>query len=171
MASFEKAIQTTLWHEGRFSDDAADRGGATKFGISSRFLRQKNIKLDIHTLTRESAIRIYHNHFWRYDKFQSQAVAAKVFDIAVNMGPKTAHRILQLSLRGIGIGIKVDGILGPLTIARANGSARESKNLDTHSKLLLKELRARQAVRYAEIVLKRPSQKKFLLGWMRRAIF
>ncbi|KKK77570.1 hypothetical protein LCGC14_2852260, partial [marine sediment metagenome] len=27
-----------------------------------------------------------------------------------------------------------------------------------------------QAVRYAEIVMKRPSQEKFLLGWIRRAI-
>jgi len=40
MARFEDALPTVLRHEGLYSEDPADPGGATNYGISLRFLRQ-----------------------------------------------------------------------------------------------------------------------------------
>ena len=164
MASFKVAIRTVLKHEGGYSDVGGDRGGKTVFGISSRFLKKNKIKIKLKEITRKRAIDLYRKHFWRYEHIGSQILATKIFDIAVNSGPSASHRLLQRSLTGMGLPCKADGIMGPKTLALVNGGSPV-----TRPKKILKELRARQSVRYAEIVLRRPSQKKFLLGWMRRA--
>ncbi len=111
MASFDIAVKKTLHREGLFSDDADDRGGPTKYGISSRFLRLHKIKVNIRIMDKDEAIEIYRKYFWLYGGFQSQAIASKVFDIAVHSSPYVAHRLLQLSLRGIGIPVKVDTVI------------------------------------------------------------
>jgi lysozyme family protein len=159
MASFKAAIGHILKHEGGYVNDPDDRGGETNFGISKARYPHLNIK----KLTRAEAIEIYHSEYWRvaYDTLTSQAIATKVFDLAVNMGHRPAHQLLQQAVNGAGGGVrlKVDGILGPKTVARANL---------VNTQAIMRYLRARAAVRYAMIAVKNQTQAKFLFNWMIR---
>lgn len=156
MAKFDLSIETILKHEGGYVNDPADPGGETNFGISKRQYQG----LDIAKLTLEQAKKIYQEDYWKYDEIISQLVATKIFDMAVNMGHGRAHRILQEALQNVGEPVRIDGILGPQTIKAANGSEYEE---------LLKEIRVLMAVRYAQIALARPTSRKYLHNWMRRA--
>ena len=91
---FVQAVEAVLNHEGGYVNDPDDPGGETKWGIS----RRSYPSLDITNLTREDAIAIYYRDWWRrykYDLIEDAAVAAKVLDLSVNMGPSQAHKILQ----------------------------------------------------------------------------
>jgi lysozyme family protein len=157
MSRFEDAIGAVLEHEGGFVKDPHDAGGATNFGISSRFLQAQGISKDVRELTAEEATDIYRRHFWspEYERIIIQAIATKVFDLAVNMGAAVAHRILQTAA-----GVEADGVLGSQTIHAVN---------DKDSGQVLAEMRAQAALHYCSIVVRKPDQKRFLLGWLRRA--
>src|SRR5665213_322524 len=113
MADFSLAVALVLANEGGLSVDRTDPGGTTKFGISQRAYP----RLDIPSLTQADATAIYQSDYWNKYNFgalESQAVANKVFDFAVNAGPETAIRILQDALRCFLAGpIVSDGKLGP----------------------------------------------------------
>ena len=115
--AFLSAVKRLLTDEGGYTDRTRDAGGATRFGISQREYPQ----LDIKTLTREQAIEIYWRDWWckfRYGALPSP-LAAKMLDLAVNIGPSEATRCLQRALRASGVAIAENGILGPLTRASA----------------------------------------------------
>lgn len=161
MASFELAIEPLLAHEGGYVDDPLDSGGATAFGISSRWVEQHGLSVDVRTLTRDGAIDLYKRYWWSYTAVDSQEIANKLLDMAVNLGTNTAHRLLQESLNRLGRGLTADGILGMLTLKAVNSVPVGE---------LLRELRAAQAIRYVRIVLANPTQEKFIAGWIRRAV-
>ena len=158
MADFEQAIERVLKHEGGYANDPDDPGGETKYGISKR----QYPNLDIATLTLDQAKAIYRRDYWKYDGISDQAVASKLFDMAVNLGAFQAHRLLQRALNRIIAGpIVVDGEFGAKSLEGVNAAPPTA---------LLLELRAEQAVHYANLVMTRPVLGKFLLGWMRRAV-
>ena len=153
MADFLEAVQHVLANEGGYVNNPADPGGETNFGISKRSYPA----LDIRDLTREQAIEIYRSDYWQFSGLQSQRVATKVFDLAVNMGPIPAVRLLQLSLGAIQAGpVVADGQLGPRTISAAN-AADEGRLMD--------ELKARACLYHSKL-----DRSDFLLGWLRRDV-
>jgi len=184
-AVFFTAMQTVFEHEGGFVNDPDDPGGATNWGISLRFLRQvgeidadgdgffdfdidRSGEIDpgdIALLTRADAVKLYRDHWWDkhgYDDLPPY-IAAKVFDLAVNMGALQAHKLLQRACRSIGPKELVeDGILGPRTRAVVNKA-------DPYA--LRAALRSEAAGFYRSLVASRPSLKKYLKGWLRRAYF
>lgn len=158
MARFENAIDIVLKHEGGYVNNPADPGGETKYGISKRAYPA----LDIKNLTVKQAKEIYRRDYWRYDRIRNQQVATKVFDMAVNMGPPRAHRLLQRALKHLGRKrLVVDGKFGPKTLRATTQVNPED---------LVTELRALVAERYARLTLKNRSLSIFLKGWMRRAV-
>lgn len=158
MADFNRAIVTTLVKEGgaRFTDDPDDRGGATKYGITQRSYPD----LDIRNLTEQQAREIYKRDFWdrvRGDDISSQAIAENIFDTSVNMGVRTGSRLAQLAL-----GIEPsDGIIGSESLKVIN-TADES--------LFIANFTIAKIARYAHICNRDKTQKKFLLGWINRAL-
>lgn len=159
MDVFQRALDIVFLHEGGYVNDPSDSGGETKYGISQRSYPH----LDIRALTREQAAEIYRRDFWGPAgcPLLPDDVAIKVFDTAVNMGVRQASKLLQLALNAhLGLRLAVDGVVGPLTIAAA-GRAQPAA--------LLREVRAQQALFYAELAIRRPKDRKYLLGWMRRA--
>ena len=78
------------------------------------------------------------------------------FDMCVNHGIRGAVKILQKAAKSKGFNLKIDGILGPKTLA-----AIEMLSPD--------RLRSYRMLEYARIVLRKPSQQKFWFGWYRRA--
>lgn len=154
---FLVAVEKVLQLEGGYVHDPADPGGETKYGISKRTYPD----VDIEGLTREDAVEIYYRDWWEkygYGKIQDDRIAEKVFDLAVNMGPRKAHGFLQVAviLSG-GFNIHSDGVLGPKTVAAVN----EHPN----PKYLLAMLRLLAIKYYVSL-----KKLKFLSGWIIRAL-
>lgn len=158
------AFNFLISNEGGLEVDPNDPGGVTNFGLSKRAFPD----VDIAALTRDQAQEIYATKpplgsslpFWLpvYEQIFDERLAAKIFDMAVNMGQGTAHVLVQAAL-----GMKAPTqVFGPLTLGTMN-------SLRPNAEPLLLELSARAAVHYAEIVARRPDSSADLLGWMRRA--
>jgi lysozyme family protein len=161
MSIFELSIPTILRHEGGFVDDPNDAGGATRYGISLRWLRTiwPSATIDsIRNLTVGDASQLYLVHWWNqygYGRVLDQSIATKIFDTAVNMGPVPAHKIVQEAA-----GATADGILGLESITAINAQQASA---------LLPRMRDLQAARYREIAIERPQDAKFLNDWLDRA--
>lgn len=150
---FKRCINILLLHEGGYVNDPTDLGGETNFGISKRAFPT----LDIKNITREKAIDIYYENYWQKikgDHLPGEALAMQVFDAAVNVGVKTASRMLQRIVNA-----DVDGVIGQLTIR-----ILEMKNTEA----VTERFKFERLKFYCEIVIHNPSQVKFLKGWMKR---
>lgn len=149
---FAAAVDIVLRHEGVLSDDMADRGGLTKYGISQRAYPD----LDIRSLTVEDAIALYRRDYWDRNRCGAMpwAPALVTFDASVNQGVPAAAVLLQRAL-----GVTADGIVGPVTLA----AVRHAETDD-----LLADYLSRRARRYTALARAAPDQGKFLRGWMKR---
>lgn len=110
--SFHDAVTRTLAHEGGHVDHPSDPGGATRWGISQRAYPH----LDIASLTLAQAREIYRRDYWDALRLSElpDAIAAEVFDAAVNSGRRSAVVWLQRAL-----GVNADGVIGPITLRAA----------------------------------------------------
>lgn len=157
MASkFEDAIDFVIRNEvgsrpdGGYTNDLADAGGETKWGISAR----SNPGVDIKNLTLEEAKAIYKRKYWMFDGITYQAVANKLFDTYVNM----EHAAIKLA-QAI-VGSTQDGLYGSNTEAKIN-TIDPVKFLSYYRVWLVRH--------YEDIVIANPSQGKYLNGWINRA--
>jgi len=89
--AFEKAFNHTVGVEGGYSDHPSDRGGKTMFGITEAVARSYGYSGDMRSMPLSTAKDIYSKKYW--DKLNldevskmSEPLAAKLFDIGVNMG-------------------------------------------------------------------------------------
>ncbi len=193
-ARYAHAVKAVLRREGGFVDDPADRGGATNYGISLRFLKaegrldldQDGVAdfdldfdgdidgIDIRKLTRGDAVYLYHRCFWlpvKADRF-ARPIGEAMFDQAVNGGLVAARKLLQRAINACYAidppnGLKplvADGVLGPLTFV-AYDAVVQYHGLD----VLMEAYRDVTADRYRAIVKADSSQRRFLKGWLRRA--
>jgi lysozyme family protein len=172
--AWQKACDHLLKVEGGLVNNPKDPGGITKYGISLRFLKDLNLDADhdgdvdaddIRALSPAAAAGIYYDQFWNRYGYATlpEALAIKVFDMSVNMGPAQAHRLLQRSMIACGAAVDADGKLGPKSWAELDKliEAGEGELLYT----ILKKL---QAQFYNDLVSKKPALSVFLRGWMNR---
>lgn len=164
---FEQAFGEILGFEGGYSNDPDDSGGKTKYGITESTARKAGYEGEMKDLTLESAKKMYYELYWKrwnYHKIKDQRIAVEMFDQAVNMGPVTANKNLQKAYNLLNCGkagdLKVDGVIGPITLAYVN---RYPYMTD-----LLQLLNVLQAKHYIDIVESNPSQEKFFRGWLKR---
>ena len=154
--SFREAVEIVLKHEGGYVHDPADPGGETYFGISKKAFPQTDIK----NLTKEDAIKIYHDHYWKTSGVEMlpEKLWNIFFDMSVNMGKRRSCWILQEACNHKNREeITVDGKLGKNT-------AKASLNLEPE------RLRSFRVKYYADLVDRKPRLLKFWFGWYRRAI-
>lgn len=177
------ALINMMSHEVRpdgvhFVNDPDDPGGATNFGISLRFLNSIGLAGDIdgdgdvdaddiRAMTLERAGQIYIKHFWEDTHIDQlpPRLAVKVFDMAVNMGPKQAIKILQRTLNAIGHTVAVDGVIGPQTLKAIDAGFAA----DHLMQKLMDDLRLSVGAFYDLLVKKHPVFQKYQRGWQRRA--
>tara|TARA_B100000508_G_C11279534_1_gene189820 strand:- start:8 stop:481 length:474 start_codon:yes stop_codon:yes gene_type:complete len=154
MKNFNEIIEKVLEHEGGYVNDPTDLGGETKYGITKRFYPD----VDIKNLTIEQAKEIYKKDYWDKNKVESlpQNLWHIYFDMCVNMGKRTAVKVLQRAANNRGKDLEVDGGLGPKTIEALNG-------------VELDRVRAFRVKYYVDLITAKPEQEKFYLGWFRRA--
>lgn len=163
MADFKRCLDWVLLHEGGWSDHPADSGGPTMYGITLQVANEYGIKgvKELHEISPEKVQEIYRDGYWRFDGVRSDEVAAKVLDMAVNMGLRRAIRLLQQAVNGSRVEkVDVDGAWGPRTLEAVNRC-----NPDW----LLEQLKAESLAHYDAIVEARPDQMVFMKGWERRA--
>ena len=155
LTSFDEIIDITLEHEGGYVHDPNDLGGETNFGIAGRFYPD----VDIKNLTKDGAKDIYRKDYWDKNKIDDVSDDLKhiYFDMCVNQGRGRAVKILQQAANAKGAGLKVDGGMGPMTIAAVDGVEPE-------------RVRAYRVKYYADLVTRKPDLEKFYFGWFRRAL-
>ena len=153
--SFDDIIEVVLEHEGGYVNDPKDPGGETNFGIAKR----SHPDVDIKNLTKDGAKEIYKEVYWNGNKVESLSEDLRhiYFDMCVNQGRGRAVKILQRAANAKGAELKVDGGMGPKTLA-----AMENVELD--------RVRAYRVKYYADLVTRKPDLEKFYFGWFRRAL-
>jgi len=155
LTTFDEIIDVVLEHEGGYVNDPTDTGGETKYGISKRAYPDEDIK----ELTIERAKELYKKDYW--DRFKVESFPDRIrhifVDMCINMGGGRATKILQEACNSKNsYKIDVDGGIGKDTIKAA-------ANVEDF------RLRAFRVMFYAELVMKKPEQMKFWVGWFRRS--
>ena len=170
MDRIEKTIfvMVTKW-EGGYSNDPADRGGATKWGITARvygeYMGRPVTPDQVKAMPWDHALAIYRERYWRATNIDllPEQLQPVVFDMAVNMGPGTAVRLLQHALGDLGRPMIGDGIIGKLTASIAAGLIK-----DRGVKDVIDAICDRRRDYYNEIIAHDPSQARFKRGWLDR---
>ena len=154
--TFDEIIDHVLESEGGYVNDKHDAGGETNLGISKKAYPD----LDIKNLSVDQAKQIYYADYWVKSKAEQlpNQLREVYFDMVVNFGRRGAARVLQKACNGKNTyKIKEDGLVGTATIGAC-------KNLEPD------RLRAYRVLKFAKIVIRKPSQEKFWFGWFRRAV-
>lgn len=116
---FARAYELSRISEGGYVNHPHDNGGPTNFGVTQRVydaMRKRNgiPTRDVRQITQDEVKYIYLTGYW-------DAVSADllplgldyaVFDCALTAGPRQAKIFLQRA-----VGVKADGVLGPVTLA------------------------------------------------------
>lgn len=115
--NFDQAFDALIGHEGGYSNNPADPGGETMWGVTLTVARASGYAGAMKDLPRDTAKVIYRAQYWdavRADELPDQ-VRFDIFDAAVNSGVKQAVKWLQRT-----VGAAEDGIIGKATLAAAS---------------------------------------------------
>jgi lysozyme family protein len=158
-------IASLIRREGGFVDHAADRGGATKYGITIGTLRDWRrapvSRDDVQNLTVEEATEIYRSRYFTasgFDQIEDPKLQELLFDFAVLSGVPRATQGLQEAL-GPAAGT-ADGVMGPKTMAAL-------KNYQDDRRILFLRVKCERLEQFVRI-LSNPSQSVFAQGWANR---
>lgn len=180
--NFSIAHAFTVRWEGGLSDDAADRGGMTKFGVDLAMMQdiastqagrdtldRMGIILPvtrntIKNLTETQAASIYRWQAWEMLNLDLIPLrpAVVLYDAAVNSGPRQSVKFAQRGYNACvayGQPLDTDGIMGPAT--------RKAMQQAETDKILMAMLDQREKF-FNDLVRAKPSQEVFLAGWLNR---
>lgn len=188
MSDFNAALAITLKNEGGYVNDATDAGGETYKGISRTYHPDWSgwavidaarggagfpKSLDNNAALGDAVAAFYKQQFWNQfmgDAISDQAIAQELFDTSVNMGVNRAVEFLQEGINLLNRNqqnypdIVVDGKFGRNTLntlqtclSQQNGAA-----------YLLKLMNVLQGMHYIEYAQRKPSQEKYIRGWLSR---
>lgn len=172
-------IAEVIKAEGGYVNDPDDRGGETNFGITVAVARANGYHGSMRDMPRSVAEAIYRKRYIvapGFDKvfILSNAIGVELVDTGVNMGPAMAGMFLQRWLNGFnqpGSGYQdlfVDGQIGPISVdALRTFLERRGKEGE---QVMLRALNSIQGARYLEIAESKPTQRKFLYGWIRARV-
>jgi lysozyme family protein len=174
MAEFKSSLQKTLNHEGGYVNDPDDLGKETYKGISrashSKWsgwscIDKYKAKTDFPSILdkdielQKQVELFYLYEFWlplKADQIANQITADSIFDFAVNAGINKSVQLTQSI-----IGTKVDGFIGEQTLQKLN-------SLDFG--YFQPAFTIAKISHYISIIQKRPTNKKYLYGWIIRAL-
>lgn len=164
MAKIEGLAPKIAKWEGGYVNDPVDKGGATNMGITIGTWKKVGYDkdhdgdidaTDIKLLSKDDFKYVLKQFWdrWKADDIKSQRVANILVDWVWGSGVwgiKIPQRIL---------GLKEDGIVGPVTIAKVNSYEEEE--------LVSKIFEAR--IKFLDNIVKNnPSQARFIKGWKNR---
>lgn len=117
MIDFDACFDRLIGHEGGYSNNPADPGGETMWGITARVARRRGYNGDMRALPRDTAKQIARDEYWtacRADDLPEH-LRFDVFDACYNSGATQAALWLQRA-----VGAHDDGVIGPLTLQAAH---------------------------------------------------
>ena len=159
MADYRILKPFILKWEGGFVNDPNDSGGATNKGVTLATCRRyKGVSAtvdDLKAITDEDWDAIFKTMYWdkvKADEIKSQCVANLCVDWLWMSGTNAIKYVQRL------VGATEDGIVGKQTLSRLNAKG---------DGLVLPIYNYRKDF-YHRIVASRPSQKRFLRGWLNR---
>lgn len=116
--TFQIAFDRLIGNEGGYSNNPADPGGETMWGVTLTVARWNGYNGAMKDLPRATAQAIYEKQYWMpiHGEELPFPVAFQVFDAAVNHGVQEAVKLLQAAC-----GVLIDGQIGPQTIGAAGG--------------------------------------------------
>lgn len=172
-------VAAVIDREGGYVNHPADRGGATRYGITEGVARANGFAGEMRHFSRAAAAAIYRRAYWvqpGFDRVATRAprVAAELFDTGVNMGPAVAAGFLQRALNALNRGatdypdLALDGRIGPRTLSALElfTGLRKAGGED----VLVKAMEALQGERYLRLAEQRPANEAFLYGWLANRI-
>ena len=111
--NFDDAFTRLLGHEGTYSNNRADPGGETMWGVTEAVARANGYTGDMRSLPQDFAKKGYRKAYWDAPGIVNlpPGVQFDVFDGAVNSGPAQSIKWLQRA-----VGVDDDGIIGHITI-------------------------------------------------------
>lgn len=193
MADFQKAYVIVSEFEGSYSNDKNDRGGETYCGIARNFFpswpgwkildREKNAaggniasmkKRLENTQIRALVLEWYKAEWW--DRLGlgalEQKLANEIFEQAVNLGKAGCGKKVQIVCNAFNYqkgalfaDLVLDGAIGPKTLSALQKIISSGKESATG---LVHALNCMQGAHYLELAAKKPSQRVFTVGWMKR---
>ncbi len=174
---FDRALSRVLVIEKLYANDPNDTGGETVWGIARKhwpkwegwalvdaWRKKPNFPENMRSDPKLTAAMraFYRAEFWisnRCDELPA-LVADKIFEIGVNTGTRPGAELLQVALTSLGHPVRIDGAIGPATVAAAR--ALEPAAVKS-------AIQAAQAGYYLGIVKCVPSKRGFRNGWLVRA--
>lgn len=167
LAKIEKLSPIISKWEGGYVNDPLDKGGSTNMGVTLGtwklvgYDKNNDGKIDdkdIRLLSKEDFKLVIQRYWdkWEASKIENQSIANILVDWYWGSG-KWGIIIPQRIM-----GLTEDGVVGPKTIAKLNQLIAS----DSHG-LFTKIYIAREKF-LDDIVIKNPSQKKFIKGWKNR---
>ena len=153
--NLKEGLEIILEHEGLYSDDPKDNGGATMRGVTQKvyenYVDRPVSKDEMKTLSVADVTPIYEKEYW--DRVKASELPAgldvQVMDMAVNSGVSRAAKLLQKV-----VGVTQDGGIGRQTLAAVS-------KMDTLD--IIENYAAQREAFY-----RRLKQPRFEKGWLRR---
>ena len=166
MANVKLLLPFILSWEGGFVNDPLDKGGATNKGVTIATWKRCGYDKDgdgdidvndLRLISKDDVLnRVLKPHYWdkwKADQIKSQSVANILVDWVWGSGAN-GRKIPQKLL-----GLTVDGIVGPKTLAAVNSS---------DALVLFNTIKAEREAFLWRIVERDPTQKRFIKGWLNR---
>ncbi len=194
MDYFDKMYPKLALIEAGYSCDPDDAGGETVFGIARMFngdwewwkyvdeIKETFPNKYVEVLNNDPALRqaakaLFRLKYWEkpgYDNITDEELAHRMFDINVNCGQETAAEFLQICLnllnrkmkdgsREYGEDLIKDGIAGRQTYKRVQTCIKCGDIA-----YLNEMMRIMQGYHYIVIASMKPSQRKYVRGWLKR---
>jgi len=166
-SDFELALEFTLKWEGGFVHHPKDPGGPTNHGITQKTydefrLRKKLPAQSVAKMTKEECKEIYRTWYWGFvdtvTRPEWTPFRIVFFDTCVNFGQYGAIYLWQKTL-----GIKTDGIWGPVTLDATRSRINTQGKLRSALALVCERIRYRGLRVHQDF-----SQRVFLAGWLNR---
>lgn len=195
---FSRAHAKVAEIEGGFVNDPKDRGGATKYGVSLRFLVHEGMidtdadgvgdfdldmdgDIDVEDIKRLQPIDakiLFRRCFWDAMNCESwpAPIGEAMFDQGVNGGLFAAKKMLQQAINATLVRRKgYVGLPDPIKVDGVLGDKTRAAFLavlrlaGAGMPRLIEDYREAAKARYLAIIDRDPSQKRFIVGWISRA--
>lgn len=176
---FARLMEGVLGREGGYSNNPADKGGETMWGVTIARARAAGYTGSMRDMSRDQAIEIYRLYYWRQPGFDrideiDVGLGERLFDAGINCGTGRAGQWLQRALNvmngqgSLYADITVDGQCGAMTRAALQFFIQKRGN--EGRAVLLEAVKSLQAGHYLGLAEGTPSQETFVYGWIRSRI-